>query len=498
KIEGEGDVKLKEPDGLKVTGHGEVRSLKLKDEAEQKPMLSWDHLGIDHYSYYQSANELRIAQATLDGPYLRFQVAKDHSTNISRILVPAAPAQKAAPAPAPADAKPMKISIGKIAVASGGADYGDASLPLPFQAHISNLQGHVSALASDSASPPSVSLKGQVDPYGEADIFGHINPFNPYRGMNMNVVFHNVAFPTLSPYTAKFAGWRIAKGSLDVEAQYRVDGTKLAGKNRVVIHDMQLGEKMDVPGALDLPLDLLVSLLKDDEGKIDIDIPITGDVSDPQFDFGSVVTQEVGDLLGNILASPFRALAGLFGGGGEKLDHIDFPAGRADLEPPEKEKLQHVAELMQKKPTIGLVVSGVVDKQVDGGKLQRDAIDADMAKELGDHATVSRQRRFLEAQFEQRAGKDKLAAVKQPFAQAGDDDPGYVAALRREVAKTEPVDESGLAKLAQSRGTAVADALKQIPGFDAKRVTVKGTQNAKSDDDYHVPMKLEASQSGGK
>jgi predicted transcriptional regulator len=314
----------------------------------------------------------------------------------------------------------------------------------------------------------------------------------------MNVVFHNVAFPTLSPYTVKFAGWRIAKGSLDVESHYQIDGTKLAGKNKVLIRDMQLGEKMEVPGALDLPLDLLVSLLKDDEGKINIDIPITGDVSDPQFDFGAVVTQEVGDLLGNILASPFRALAGLFGGGEEALDHIDFPAGRADLEPPEKEKLQHVAELMRKKPKIDLVVAGVVDKQVDRRKLQHDAIDAAMAKELGDHATVSRQRRFLEAQFAQRVGQDKLAAVKQPFAQGGDDDPGYIAALRREVAKTEPVDDASLDKLAEARGKAVTDDLRQIPGFDAARVQVKGTQEAKSDDNYHVPMRLEAAEGGGK
>lgn len=495
-LEADGNVTLKQPEGLRVAGKGEIRSLKLKDEVEQTPVVTWEHLGIDHYSYHQDANELRVAQITLDQPFVRFQIAADHSTNFSHIVVPAAPGKTTAEAEQAA--APMKISVGKVNIVKGSADYGDASLPLPYEAHITNLGGHLSALASNSSSPPSLSLKGQVNPYGEADIYGHLNPFNPTKGMNMNVAFHNVAFPSLSPYTAKFAGWRIAKGSLDVESHYQIDGTKLAGKNKVVIRDMQLGEKMDVPGALDLPLDLLVSLLKDDEGKINIDIPITGDVSDPHFDFGAVVTQEVGDLFGNILASPFRALAGLFGGGGDKLDHIDFPAGRADLEPPEKEKLQHVAELMQKKPKIDLVVAGVVDKQVDGRKLQRDALDAAMAKELGDHQTVSRQRRFLEAQFESRVGKDKLAAVKQPFAQNGDDDPGYVSALRHAVAKTEPVDDGALDKLAQSRAQAVTDALKQIPGFDAKRIEVKGIQDAKSEDDYHVPMKLDAAENGGK
>ena len=488
RVEAVGDVTLQDPDGLKVAGHGEIRSLKLKDEVEKTPVVAWERLSIDRYVYRQSANDLEISQATLNGPYLRFQVAADQSTNFSHILLPAAPAKPAAPA---ATAEPMKIGVGRIAVAAGSADYGDASLPLPFATHVTNLQGHVASLVSTAASASAVSLQGQVDQYGSVTVYGRVNPFQPAKGMNINVVFRNVDFPGLSPYSVKFAGRRIAQGKLDVTSKYSVDSGKLNGANRVVIRDMELGEKVDVPGALDLPLDLAISLLKDSEGKIDLDLPVTGNVNDPQFDFGGVIAKAIADMLGDLVTAPFRALASLFGGQADSVQKIDFAPGRAVLDPPEQEKIRQIADILQKRPKLGVVVAGVVDQDADRRRLQRDALDAEMAKQLGDHDMVDRQRRYLESLFEKRIGKDQLAAVRQPFA-ASLDDPAYIAALRRQVATTEPIDDGALAALAKARGDAVAAALKQVPGLDPQRVTIQDAKAVKADDESRIPLTLEA------
>src|SRR5579859_3369420 len=492
KLDIEGDVTMHDPDGLKIAGHGEVRSLKLADEVEKKPVVSWDKLTIDRYVYHQDKNELSISQITLGSPYLRFQMAADHTTNFSHIMVPATPVKQGAPAP-PAKS-PMKVTVGKITVASGRADYGDASLPLPFATHVANLEGQISALSSAALSASNVSLKGQVDQYGQANVYGKVNPFQIGKGMKVTVVFRNVDFPGLSPYTAKFAGRRIAKGKVDLESQYAIEEGKLNGSNKVVIREMELGERVDVPGAMDLPLELAISLLKDDEGKINLDLPVSGDINDPHFEMSGVIARAVADVLGDLVTAPFRALAGLFGSdGGDKLDHIDFMPGRSDLEPPEKEKIQHVAEILQKRPKISLVVTGVVDKDADRRRLQHDALDAAMAKELGDRDMIGRQRKYLEALLEKRGGKDQLAAVKQSSGgQPGDDDPAYVAALRREAAKSQPIDEAGLDKLGQARANAVADALKQVQGLDPQRVSVKVSKEVKAGEDGRIPLKLEA------
>lgn len=502
---GETALKL-DADGLTASGRGEVRGLKLTDEVEKKPVVAWDRLGIDRYEYRQAANELQISQVALGGPYLRFRVAADQTTNFSHIF-PATDKAKAAPVPGKAKAAPaadkgsppLKVSVGKIVITKGAADYGDASLPLPFAVHISDLQGEVATLASAAASPTRVTLRGQVGEFGQAKIDGSLTPFDPARNTKVTVLFRNVEFPGLSPYTAKFAGRRIAKGRLDVDLQYAITGGKLNGANRVVIRDMELGEKLDVPGAMDLPLELAIALLKDDDGKIDIDLPVSGNLNDPQFDIGSVISQTVFKLLGNLITSPFRALAGLFGGGGEQLDHIDFAPGRAELAPPEREKIGHLAQALQKRPRLGLVVPGVLDPEADSTQLQLDALDGRIDRELGNRNTVKRQRQFLESLFEQRVGKDRLAPLKQSFIhpQEGQsdtalDEPAYVAALRGQVAKTEPLAETALSGLAQARAAAVAGALAQTPGLDPQRVGQRGSATARMDDSGAIPLTLDA------
>jgi len=516
RIDGEARVMLQGPEGLTVSGHGEILALKLRDEVENSPVVSWDRLGVDRYDFRQAANDLQISQVTVGGPYLRFQVAADQSTNFSHILVERSKAshdarhdsrtsRTKAPVVVPGVAVPMTISVGKIVIARGAADYGDASLPLPFAAHVTGLQGEVATLASGAPSPTRVSLKGQVGRFGEVKIEGRLTPFEPARSTNIDVLFRNVEFPGLSPYTVKFAGRRIAKGRLDVDLRYVIDQGRLNGANRVVIRDIELGEKVDVPGAMNLPLELAIALLKDEDGKIDVDLPVGGNLNDPQFDVGSVISKAIFNLLGNLITSPFRALAGLLGGGGDTLDHIDFAPGRAVLDPPEKEKILHLAKALKMRPHLVLVVPGVVDPQADRTQLQFDALDTRMAANLGDRDTVTGQRHLLESLFAERIGQDQLAAMKQPFLRPPGgqlesavalDEPAYVAALRERVAKTEPVGEANLASLAQARANAVAGALKQVPGIDPERVSLKGSTTAPVGDDGAIPLKLDAASAG--
>src|SRR5262249_6320086 len=158
---------------------------------------------------------------------------------------------------------------------------------------------------------------------------------------------------------------------------------------------------------LDLPLDLAVALLTDSDGKIDVDLPVSGDLGNPQFDIGSVISDVIGKLLTRIITSPFQALASLFGGSDQPLDHIDFEPGRAALAPPEKEKILNLAKALQQRPKPALAVPGAFDPEADRAVLQQDALDAQMAQALGDRLTMDRQREFLETMFKVKVGKDQ-------------------------------------------------------------------------------------------
>lgn len=487
-------IKMDEPGAVAMSGHGELRALKLDDEVAKSGILSLDRIGIDYFEYRTAANQLRISQILVQAPYLHLAVARDRSTNFNQVMVAkhGEPAKSAGP--------PMRISIGKIIIAKGSADYEDLSLPLPFGAHITDLQGNVGALATGSAAPVRLSMRGKVGAYGETTIEGGLTPFDPGRSTKIRAQFRNIDFPALSPYTVKFAGRRIAKGRLDVDLDYALKNGKLEGANRVVMRDVELGEKVDVPGALDLPLDLALALLTDSDGRINVDLPVSGDLKNPQFDIGRVIRDAIFNLITRIITSPFDALASLFGGD-EKLDQIEFEPGRAALSPPEKEKILHLAQTLEKRPKLALIIPGAIDPEADLHVLQLDRLDADMAQKLGGRKTLDRQQEFLETMFRDKIGKEPLAALAQQFTRAPEgqpdkrpvlDEPAYVETLRQTLSKTEAVSGANLDGLGQARAAAVADSLKQTPGLGPERIRQAATAKTKIDAGGTIPLKLEA------
>jgi hypothetical protein len=147
---------------------------------------------------------------------------------------------------------------------------------------------------------------------------------------------------------------------------------------------VKLGEQVDTPGAADLPLDLAIAILSDSQGVIDIGLPVSGDLNDPEFAYGAVIGKAFGNLIGGIVTAPFRALGALFGAGSDaKLDSIDFEPGRAVLAPPEREKLAAVARAMKERTTLTLVVPPAQSAEVDTPALKSLAVRTAIVGRMG-------------------------------------------------------------------------------------------------------------------
>ena len=176
---------------------------------------------------------------------------------------------------------------------------------------------------------------------------------------------------------------------------------------------------MESPDAVNLPLDLAVALLSDSNGRIDIGLPVSGDLNDPQFSIGPLLWKGIMNLITKAVTAPFRALGGLFGGGGDaKFDTVQFDPGRAELLPPEKEKLKQVADALGKRPQLKLTVRGQYSPAVDGLLFRQIAVLRAVAaqkglqqKEDGDMEPLdpgdSRTRRALEKLFVARFGRSR-------------------------------------------------------------------------------------------
>ena len=177
-----------------------------------------------------------------------------------------------------------------------------------------------------------------------------------------------------SPYSMKFAGYKIAQGKISLDLQYKVRNHQLEGNNQIVLDNLTLGERIDSPDAIKLPLELALAILKDSNGRIDLGVPVSGNMNDPQFSYGSVVWKAIGNILSKVALSPFRALGSLFGVSGDKLDAVDFDAGSDTVLPPEREKLRQVAKILASKPQLKLSVPGQYNEAADGAALRMQAV----------------------------------------------------------------------------------------------------------------------------
>jgi hypothetical protein len=218
-----------------------------------------------------------------------------------------------------------------------------------------------------AAKPASVDIKGKVDRYAPVTIKGAVNPFDPMASLDIATSFKRVELTTLTPYSGKFAGYRIRKGRLNLDLHYLITKGQLKAENKVVVEQLQLGEKVDSPDAVSLPLKLAIALLKDVDGKISIELPVTGDLNNPQFSVMPIVWQTLRNLIVKAAAAPFKMIGGLINGGGsEDLGTVSFAAGSSDLSKDAEAALDKLSQALKERPALRLEIEGTAAQSSDG------------------------------------------------------------------------------------------------------------------------------------
>ena len=195
----------------------------------------------------------------------------------------------------------------------------DRSLKPNVNMAIQQVNGTISGLSSEQLQHADVNLNAKVDGVGPVAITGTINPFSGTQTNDVKISVKDVDLTPASPYSGKFAGYRIAEGKLNMDLAYELVGKKLQSKNVITLDQFTFGEKVNSPDATHLPVRLAIAILKDREGKIVLDVPIEGSLDDPQFRIGKVVTRAILNILTKVATSPFSLVGALFGGGGEEL-----------------------------------------------------------------------------------------------------------------------------------------------------------------------------------
>lgn len=362
------DLQGTDPLALNITGKARVNQLHTLDTLKQRDFLRWQQLELSGLDY-RHGQSLAIAQVNLDQPYARFMINDDRSTNIDDLLIPQAddkPAASEVRKPASQE-QPLAIRVGEVNIKNGSANFADFTLTPNFATAVQQLNGQIGTIDNRQSKPAPVNIEGKVDRYAPVTIKGSLNPFDPMASLDIATSFKRVELTTLTPYSGKFAGFRIRKGRLNLDLHYLITQGKLKAQNKVLVEQLQLGEKVESPDAVDLPVRLAVALLKDSQGRISIELPVEGDLNNPQFSVMPIVWQTLRNLVVRAATAPFKMLGGLVSGGNsEDLGTVSFAPGSSELAPDTQNALNKLSAALKERPALRLEIEGTSAASSDG------------------------------------------------------------------------------------------------------------------------------------
>ncbi|MGH6998176.1 MAG: DUF748 domain-containing protein, partial [Phenylobacterium sp.] len=518
KASAKGRVTYAADGAAKFEGMAQVDDMHTVDSALEQDFINWRSLRLDGLSAQSQPLAVKIREVTAREPYAKVVIGPNYVMNTTAVLNPKAAAEQAAaaavapppaakpkvslfakkpktapppPPPPPARTQALPIEIGLVKVVSGRMDFADMSITPHFAAGIESLDGTIKGLSGRQDARAEVDLNGEVDRFSPVKISGQVNYFAVRSFTDVAMSFQNLEMTTFTPYSGKFAGYRINKGKLNLDLNYRIDDRKLDANHHVVINQLELGEKVDSTDATKLPVKLIVALLKDRHGVIDLPIPISGTLDDPKFRVWPVIWKVVGNLFTKIATSPF-ALLGALGGGGDELQFIDFAPGAAALNEASGQKVAQLGKALVERPALNLEIPMAVDPAADRAALVQKRLDAQLTAaanaRLGKKASAAAaqdaladpktHRAILEALYRQQLGVKPEPPKTEDKAQALD---AEIAWLEDKLRGQITVSDEDLRQLGKARAEAVQAALLDDGQINAARVfiTAQSVSDAK-------------------
>ena len=488
-IDGKVSVAKKSQDKLDVKFKGDtgIASLLTRDQTLHKDLVKWDDLTLKDFAIDLLANRYTAAALVIDKPYVKVTIRKDKTVNFNGIVIgdkskPKHPAKSAQNKQS--DLNKPYFKLGKIQISDGSSDFSDLSLIMPFAAPIKSLDGGASGVSSEKKSILTVALKGNAYDLSPVDIKGEISPYLGDYKVEIN--FKSLPMPLVSPYMVQFAGYKVEKGKLTLGLKYNVVNRKLTASNSIFIDQFELGEKVENPNAVSLPLKLAVALLKDSSGKIKIDVPITGSLDDPKFSVGAIFADALMNVISKVVTSPFNALASLIGSE-EDMSTISFAAGNSTLDKQQQAKLDSLSKALNKRPILNLDIKGAAFQEQDWPVIREDALYDQLKKrraaEINKSADKKIREEYIELsdddykrlladmfieKFPLLAEKSFLGTPKLMNPEAGD----FYEIAKQKLFTIIKAEERRLKKLASARAQAIAKYVVQKGGVPNERVFI--------------------------
>jgi hypothetical protein len=521
------------PKAMGYTGSAAIDDLELIETYRKSDLVAWKRLaltGID-----ATPKRVTVARAELVRPYTDVIILQDGTLNFQRLVtmnpspvvtpaadVPppkltraekralakrlaaekqAAAAEARAALAAPIVEPDIPVRVARLDIRGGTLAFADFSLNPNFAARVEGVSGTVSGISNSPRDVATMKLAGYViDKYSPVTIEGEMNLLQFDRRTDVDMAFRNIELPVFNPYSGRFAGYSIAKGKLTTELGYTIDNRKLEASHHIVIDQLEWGEATDSKEKVSLPIKFATSLLKDKNGVIDLDVPVSGTLDDPDFSIGPIVWKIIGNLIEKVLTAPFRALGDLFGGK-DDVQFVDFAAGSAEVPSEATSNLAGIAKGLSEKPELRLDIPSGPGLPIDATALaDRKIAAAAMAKEAKKGQPTDLMALELDERHDRLEDLYRARMKAKPDYGERPEDEAKDARRQREVdwlmaelrKSFEPTPDE-LAALGKARATAVRDRLLEggTP-VDPARLFLSGRDSAaEKDGKARMELKLE-------
>ena len=479
---GTGPVKANYQGGIELYDFASI------EKDNKQDLVKWKNLGLHQFELTSDPLQVRIGEIDVTDFYSRVIIGPDGKINLQNLKttkeedqekLPPTQAVAAAGTDTPDTAKPF--TIGKINLHGGNINFSDFLIKPNYSANLTDVQGTISELKPEA--PGNIDLQAKLDGAAPVDIDGKINPLGKELFLDIVADAREIEMNPFSPYSGKYVGYGIESGKLSFNVKYKVENRKLTAQNKIILNRLTFGEKVESPQATKLPVLLAVALLKDRNGVIDVDLPISGSLDDPQFSVGGLVLRLVINIITRAVTAPFALLGSAFGSGsgsGEELSYVEFDSGRATLSETAQKKIETLAKAMNDRPALRLELTGRADPATDLEGLKRVSMErkvkAQKLKELSGKGQAPKS--VDEVRIE---SSEYPQYLRQAYRQESFPKPRNAIGLLRDLPVVEmeklmiqhaTVGEEDLRELANQRAQTVRDALIATGQVSADRLAI--------------------------
>jgi hypothetical protein len=500
-----GDLAVTQAKALKASYHGDMAlvDVRMLDKATSDPFAGWGSLALSNLKadYDEHGTAVDAGRVTFSKFYGRVLLDAQGKLNLKDVVahesgaaqsltrdksgtepVPLTPpaASEVAAASAPAQASsatpaapatvtaatppqsPVKLHFGQLVLQQGRVTYTDNFIKPNYTANLVGIQGTVGAFGTQSTASAPVDIAAKLAANGPLSIRGTVNPLIAKPALDLTASAHDIELTNLTPYSSKYAGYPITKGKLNVDLHYKLDNDQLNADNHLFIDQLTFGDHIDNDTATKLPVRLAISLLKNSRGEIDVNLPVSGSLSNPEFSVGGLIWHAVLNLLQKAVTAPFSLIGHAFGGSGEELGYVEFEPGSAKLTDADTKKLDTIVKALADKPSIRMDLIGRVDPAVDEPALRTGYVDRLVKQqkikavvgngESVDLSTVTVDAKDYDKYLTQAY---KSADFKKPRNFVGLTKSLPADEMKSALAANAPIDDASLRALAQQRAQSV-------------------------------------------